>query len=235
MVKYVGWVGVFVSFVCVTAVCAEEGRVHASVGWFNRYVTEGIDHVPDSEFLITDLSIDLQVVDIGVFWAEALRDSYNEVYLSAVRGFSAGDMSLFFGVGRIEFPSGADRGSWEVLGGAEWEIPGIATLFAETWYDIDAVRGGFLEAGLLREFVVPPFGGRLTLEPYALLGVDYGFVSGPRRLKENNAQIGATAYWSLSARATLFAALHHSMALSNLDALDEGDVTWGGAGLAMSF
>ena len=224
------WVGMGVVCIGVTVALSDEARVHGTVGWFNRYVTEGMDHVPESDFLLADVTLDLKGVVVGAFWAEALDDSYNEVNLSAIHPFRAGALDFFLGVGRNEFPSGADQGSWEVLGGAEWVIPNLVTLFAETWYDFDALKGGFLEAGMIREF-----GGRLSFEPYVLMGLDYGFVSGPRRLKENHVQFGGVAYWAWTSVASLFGGIHHSVALTNLDGEGEGDVTWGGGGLQLSF
>lgn len=218
------WIAVGLLVGLVSTSSANE-RVSGAVGWYDRYVSEGIDTVPDSEFILSEITLDMGVLVFDVFWAQALSDSYNEVYFSVIHPFRVRALDLFVGVGRTEFPSGSDSGSWEVLGGAEWAIPNLATVYAETWYDFDVIEGGFLNVGLIREFGVPGTSDRLTLEPYAQLGLDYGFVSPPRRLKENNAQFGCTARY----------ALNRNIALTNLDALGLGDETWGGAGIQLAF
>ena len=109
------------------------------------------------------------------------------------------------------------------------------TLFAETYYDVDEIRGGFVETGLGVDIPVPSPDNRLALHPYVLLGADYGFVSGPRRLRENNVQGGVAATWRVHEHARLFGHISHSRALTNLDREGEGDTSWGGVGVELTF
>ncbi len=75
----------------------------------------------------------------------------------------------------------------------------------------------------------------MALHPYVLLGWDYGYVSGPRRLSENNLQGGMAVTLRIHANAKLFGQASHSLALTNLDREGEGDLTWGGFGLWLTF
>ena len=67
------------------------------------------------------------------------------------------------------------------------------------------------------------------------IGADCGFVSGPRRLRENNVQGGVAATWRVHEHARLFGHISHSRALTNLDREGEGDTSWGGLGVELTF
>ncbi len=133
-----------------------------------------------------------------------------------------------------ELPVGdEDPDSWEAFVGFEWEVIDMVHLFGEFYHDFDDVDGGFLELGIATEIPHPVEG--LELVPYAMIGFDAGFVSGTRRLNENNVIIGLEAEFEVNDVTALFAGVHHSFALSNLDDEDEGDVTWFIAGASLAF
>ncbi len=76
---------------------------------------------------------------------------------------------------------------------------------------------------------------RVSIQPYIMLGIDYGYVSGVRRLRENDFQIGVTGSYALTEHLELFASVSRSFALSNLNAIGEGNVTWGTVGIGLAF
>ncbi len=207
----------------------------AAVTWESRYVTEGINNVPGSSFIATEAVVSRHGFGLGAWWTEAFSDSYNEVNMFADYTHAIGTVEVTLGLNRLEFPAGDDPSTWEVYGGVLWEAVEQVELFVETYYDFDDVRGGFMEAGFAFEPAIPSPGDRLGVTLYGLTGFDYGFVSDPRRLQENNVQVGLTGSWSLHKNVDLIAHVNHSVALTNLDREGEGDVTWGGAGLAASF
>ncbi len=203
----------------------------------NRYVTEGIDNDPDSSgFWFNTLTADYQDFTFGAWYGQSLRGSaYNEINLFAEYGFSLGEVELFAGVTWLTFPAPDESSTWELYVGFEYEAHPLLTLFGETYYDVDEVRGGFVELGVASVLPTDGIDERLTLTPYGLWGLDYGYVSGPRRLKGNNLQFGLQAAFAIDANWDLFGSLNHSFRLGNLRAEDEGDVTWVSAGFALRF
>lgn len=199
----------------------------------NRYVTEGIDNVPDGGMVsLNEISGSIGLFHAGIAYAQFLDVSYNELNFFAGVAGEAGSLAWEAGVTYLTFPAPDEPSTWEIGLGVSWEINPHWVLFAGAYYDIDEVRGSFLELGF--EFPLEINEG-ITLTPYTLLGIDYGFVSGPRRLQENNWQFGLTAEYAINGVLTIFAAGHHSVRLSNLRAEGEGNVTWAVLGLTASF
>jgi hypothetical protein len=212
-------------------------EVEGSASIASRYVAEGMDVDPDSSaFFLGEVTATVEAFTFGVFYAQSLRrSSTNEINLFAEFGFGLGDVDLFAGINYLTFPAGDDADTWEFYVGFEYELNPNVVFFGETYYDFDEVRGGFLELGVA--FPFSPMAGdeNWELAPYVQLGVDYGFVSGPRRLRENNFQIGLLSTYALSDNAELFAGIHHSFRLKNLRDEGEGDVTWVEAGVSFAF
>lgn len=211
--------------------------LESSASISNRYVTEGINNDPDSSgYSFLEISGEYELVTLGIWYAQSLRgSSYNEVNLFAEYGFAIDDLELFAGVNFLTFPAPEDSDTWEIYAGGEYALLSWLNLFAETYYDIDEVKGGFLEVGA--SVPLPDIGidERLEIAPYVLYGVDYGFVSEPRRLRSNNIQFGIEAAFEVMPELLLFAAAHHSFRLSNLKNEGEGDVTWVEGGVIWSF
>ncbi len=203
----------------------------------NRYVTEGIDNDPDSSgYWFNTLTADYRDFTFGAWYGQSLRGSaYNEVNLFAEYGFALGELELFGGVTWLTFPVPDESSTWELYVGFEYEAHPFLTLFGETYYDIDEVRGGFVELGVASMLPTGGLDDRLELTPYALWGLDYGYVSGPRRLKGNNLQFGIDAAFAVADNWEIIGSLNHSFRLGNLRAGEEGDVSWVSAGVAFRF
>jgi len=199
----------------------------------SRYVTEGVDNVPGSGAFLFSPMASYRGFSLGGVYVEALSDSYNEVNVFVDYSREFGPLTVVGGLNHLWYPSGAENHSWEVFVGMEWEPVDSVTLFLDSYYDVRDIDGGFLEVGVKGNIPTPD--DRLELKPYGLFGVDYGFLSGSRSLRENNIQIGLRASLEVHDNAALFGHVSHSFALSNLDALGERDVTWFGGGVAVSF
>jgi hypothetical protein len=211
----------------------ERVSIQAYFAWENRYVTEGIDNVPGSTFTFTEVTAAYNGLTAGIWYAQALRDIYNEVNAYGGYAFETGPLTWFGGVNYLWYPTAVDPDSWEIFLEVEWAVLPYLNLFALTYYDVDEVQGGFLEFGISSE--IPLLEDRVILEPYFLFGVDYGFVSMPRRLQMNNAQVGLTVTVPMAWGIDAFATINHSFTMHNLSALGEGDVTWGGFGLTYTY
>ncbi len=129
--------------------------VNSSLTWENCYVTEGIDNMPRTSFLFSELDVGWHGLWLGAWWAEALSVSCNEVNLFSEYGVDAGPLSVYAGATRLEFPSGADSATWELYAGIEHSAGEYLTLFMEIYYDIDEVKGGFMETGIGADIPIP--------------------------------------------------------------------------------
>jgi len=209
--------------------------VSASSALANRYVTEGIDNLPDADAVFQgELVLGWESWSLGALYFQPTGGmADNEVNVFLEKALSLGAVGVFGGIEFLTFPASDEGDTWEVFLGVDWDLHPYLTLFAETIYDIDAVKGGFVELGA-STLIPQPLEG-LELKPYALLGLDFGYVSEGRRLKENHAQVGLKGTYALTDHLGLFASLQHSFALSNLDDEGEGDVTWGMAGVSLEF
>lgn len=218
------------------AVGAGGDTVETSVMLSNRYVTEGIDNVPESSsFLLGEVATDLGPVTLGAFYVQSLGNAYNEVNLFAEHGNDLGPIEWYAGLQFLTFPAPGDADTWEVYLGFECPIHDHIVLFGEAYYDFDEVRGGFIEFGASFPLPTPTDWDGLGWHPYVLMGMDCGFVSGPRRLRANHLQFGIEAEYSLNDNIAFIASLNRSQRLSNLRAAGEGNFYWGEAGVLMRF
>jgi len=233
--KYIAGILSLASIAALHTVQAEQ-PVFAGEGLLtSRYVTEGTNIAPGSDLLFQgEASAHLAGFTAGAVYVQSLSGTtYNEVNLVGQYGLDLGPVALFGGVTFLTYPSLDDPNSWELFIGFEWEaLPGV-TLFGETYYDVDDIKGGFLELGVAYELPLDldPF----VLEPYVLVGIDYGYVSRPRALKENNFQVGLEITYDAGDHWEIFAAGHYSFALTNLRNEDLGDIGWVQAGLRFEF
>ncbi len=202
--------------------------------WQSRFVTEGRRRVQDASFLMTTAEGHFGPLNLGAWWAQALTEtSYNrfDLYADTSLKFDPGELTL--GIRRVLYPTGKDNNSWEGNVGFDFNLGTWFTPFALTYFDVDEIGGGFLEAGVKAPFKLA--GDSLEIEPFGLLGVDYGYVSGDNDPRMNNLQFGAEIRWNVNPRWQIYGNINHSFSLSLLDSRNEGDLTWGGTGLRFSF
>jgi hypothetical protein len=234
MIKKCMIIGVTLSVAAgsATAIAPELGY---EIGYASRYVAEGIDSTPDAEGIFySELTIGIEDVSLGGLFLQGNNDSYNELNLFLESGLYLGPVSVHAGVQFLTYPAGEeDADSWEVYVGFDADLMGLATIYGAYFHDFDAINGGFLVIGLSSD--IPQLGEALTFSPYIQFGVDAGYVSGPRRLAENNLQVGVNAAWSLMDHVELVGGAHHSFALTNLNREGEGDVSWAQVGISLSF
>lgn len=208
-----------------------------TTSYSSRYITAGENNDPDSSgFLFSGITAEFEPITLGVWYAQSLRGSaYNEINLFAEYSITWEDFLFYSGITYLTYPALEDNKSWEYHIGVEYALWPWLNLFAETYYDFDDVRGGHIELGVSSTLSETGFDERLEITPYAFYGIDYGYVSGPRRLRSNNIQLGVEAEFELQPGVTLFAGAHHSFRLSNLRDEDVGDVSWVEAGFSWRF
>jgi len=219
-----------------TAEAATSMQSEISLSWASRYVSQGIANAHRSPFVSAEASTTIQDFTFRLWWGEALSNSYNEVNLFAGYGMKLGTVDLLFGVTRLEYPSDAEKGTWEASIGAEMPVAAGVVLFADAYYDFAETHGGFLEVGAKRQWVIGGTDERLSVEPYVLCGFDYGYVTGDtRRFTENQLQFGVKAAWAVTESIEVFARIDRSQRLTNLVREGEKSFTWGGFGTSMTF
>ncbi|MCH8474002.1 MAG: hypothetical protein LAT55_02105 [Opitutales bacterium] len=223
------------SFFAHTSSAQQGWEGSASLEVQNRYVAEGISEDNDADgFFFGEIAFEKADFTLGAAYVQAISGSiYNEVNLFAEYAFDLGEFVPFVGVQWNTFPAEGDDNEGEAFVGFDWEAWEDLTVYGEFFYEFYDVRGGFFTFGAEYELAEVVEG--IVFTPYAEIGVDFGFVSESRRLIENNFQIGLVASHELENGVELFAGLNHSFALNNLDREDEGDVTWGGVGVAFGF
>lgn len=74
----------------------------------------------------------------------------------------------------------------------------------------------------------------VTLRPYALLGLNFGYNT-PDYYGWNNFQFGVEAGWQVTRHISVFAGVHYSVALKALQTIEQGNVVWANAGISFSY
>ncbi len=227
--------------ISATVPVSAESEWGASLHWSSRYVSEGRDFVPGRQVAIGTFSAQWERMTLDMEWIDSIGGSFDYYTLGVQYGIDFADfhlieMRLSTGVRRRAFPSVNVSETWEVFFMTDWGLPGGLDFSANVRYDVDALRGGFVELGLSRPFVVRGSRERLKILPEILLGIDYGLVADHRRFRENHAQIKLGARWILSRRMTLAGGMNQSFPLGVLDKDPASlPLTWGNLGMIIHY
>lgn len=207
----------------------------AAVSLRNIDVAEGVRTDVKTGLLLTEAAASWAGFFVGLEYLQSLRENYNEVHLSLGYGLDIGPVAVGLAGTRVDYSPGTEEDTWEISGDLEWTVSRWLVLFIDGMVDVDEVRGGFAETGA--GLTPPAFGpdGRFSVDLYALIGWDFGYVSKPRRMEENHWQLGGEIVCSLIDHLELFADAHYSIPLTNLNREDEPSHVWGGVGLRLGF
>lgn len=219
----------------ITDLSAQGWEGSASFEVQNRYVAEGVSEDNDADgFFFGEIAFEKADVTLGAAVVQAIRgSSYNEINLFAEYAFDLGDFVPFIGIQGTGFPTEGPPNEAEIFIGFDWDVWEDIVIYGEFFYEFYEVEGGFFTIGA--EYELPELVEGVSLTPYGEFGVDYGFVSEDRDIIENHLQFGLVANYEVQEGLDVFASIQHSIALTNLDREDEGDVTWGGVGVAVGF
>ena len=110
-------------------------------------------------------------------------------------------------------------------------IPYITPSTVFIW-NLNDTPGGFLEFRIDGD--VPVIKEALTLNPYALLGLNFGYNT-TAEYGLNNFQFGIQADWQINKYLTAFAGINYSIALAALEAIGQGNEAWVNAGVSVGF
>jgi hypothetical protein len=99
-------------------------------------------------------------------------------------------------------------------------------------WDLNNNPGGFMELRLDGD--VPVYEDIVSLQPYALLGLNFGY-NNSYYSGWNNFQFGAQATYALNEHFSVFAGVNYSVALEALQQIDQENVVWANVGLSFAY
>jgi len=111
------------------------------------------------------------------------------------------------------------------------KIPYVTPSTAFIW-DLNNTPGAFLEFRLDGE--IPVYKDIVTLEPYALLGVNLGYNT-RSYYGWNSFQFGVEANWQINKIISAFAGINYSLAMTALQDIDQGNEVWVNVGLSFTY
>lgn len=107
------------------------------------------------------------------------------------------------------------------------EIPYVTPSTTVVW-NLNDTPGVYLEFRVDGE--VPVYRDVVTLNPYALLGLNFGYNT-TDEYGWNNFQFGLEADWKITKNISLYGGVNYSVAMTALRAIDQGNVVWANAGV----
>jgi hypothetical protein len=206
--------------------------LETSVGIDSSYVSEGVDNVPDTEWYYATVDFTWNFLGFSAFYGRTTDGSYDELDLSLGYSKELGPVTLTAGYTFLTYPETDDPDGHEVYVALDYSPIEWLTFAALGYYDFADIDGGFVELSAASS--IPIIEGRLSIDPYILLGVDFGYVSDEHDAV-NNFQVGVEVPFAITEHLSLVLAAHHSWALENLEDEELSDVSWAGAKLVYSF
>ena len=99
-------------------------------------------------------------------------------------------------------------------------------------WDLNNNPGGFMELRLDGD--VPVYDDIVSLQPYTLLGLNFGYNNADYS-GWNNFQFGVQATYALNEYFSVFAGVNYSVALQALQQIDQENVVWANVGLSFAY
>lgn len=110
-------------------------------------------------------------------------------------------------------------------------VPFVKPSMVFVW-DLNNTPGAILEFRLDGD--VPVWKDVLTLQPYALLGLNFGYTT-RSSYGWNNFQFGLEATWRVSRNISVFGGVNYSVAMTALESIGQDNVVWANAGVSFSY
>jgi hypothetical protein len=211
-------------------------REHPAMGWTagflweSKYVTEGRDNLEEGGIFSWEAAGEVSGFAAGAWFGLGDSEDYRELNLFIEYAHEFGDIETYVGYTRLEFypdhESDNELSAGLAYHGFPYLIPGVDYVYSTE------AKGSFVEVSLRSELGF--FEDRLMVSPYILEGFDFGYASeeydGP-----NNLQIGARVTYHLAEWCEVFGFGAHSWAHGDVEREGLGDLSWGGAGVSVSF
>jgi hypothetical protein len=237
--------------------------VNLSTGWESRHVHYGVDESGPSGTYVNEVGVRIGDFSVNVWNGFGLGNDLVEWDFTAAYNVDLGPVFVVPGYNLRYVPRYAKDDHGEAEHGHEEHgheeeghgehaerdhvhntygnelfvalgttaIPYVTPSAVFIW-DLNSNPGGFLEFRLDGE--VPVYEDIVSLQPYALLGLNFGYNNADYS-GWNNFQFGAQATVALNDYVSLFAGVNYSVALEALQQIDQKNVVWANVGLSFAY
>ena len=235
--------------------------VYASTGWESRHVHYGVDESGPSGAYFNEIGFNVGDFSVNVWNGFGLGNQLVEWDFTAGYNIEVGPVFITPGYNFRYVPRYAedshghddhgdhghgDHGHHEEESGGHQHntygnelfivlgttaIPYVTPSTIFIW-DLNNNPGGFLEFRLDGE--VPVYKEIVSLQPYALLGLNLGYNTS-EVYGLNNFQFGLQSTVAINKYVSAFAGINYSVALEALNAIDQDNVVWVNVGLSFAY
>jgi hypothetical protein len=229
--------------------------VNVTTGWESRHVHYGVDESGPDGAYVNEIGLQLGDLSFNVWNGLGTGNTLLEWDFTVAYNIDLGPVFIVPGYNLRYVPSYAkeegeeEEGEEEEGGEEEHEhshntvgnelfiavgttlIPYVVPSANLIW-DLNNNPGGFMELRLDGD--VPLYKDIVSLQPYALLGVNLGYNT-TEYYGWNNFQFGAQATVALNDYVSVFAGVNYSVALEALQQIDQKNVVWANVGLSFAY
>ena len=234
--------------------------VNVTTGWESRHVHYGVDESGPSGAYVNEIGVRIGDFSVNVWNGFGLGNDLVEWDFTAAYNIEAGPIFITPGYNLRYVPRYAkdshgeegeeEHGHEEEEHGEEHSehvhntygnelfvavgttaIPYVTPSAVFIW-DLNNNPGGFLEFRLDGE--VPVYEDIVSLQPYALLGLNFGYNTS-EVYGLNNFQFGLQGTVAINEYVSAFAGVNYSVALESLNAIDQDNVVWVNVGLSFAY
>lgn len=230
--------------------------VNVTTGWEGRHVHYGVDESGPDGAYVNEVGVQLGDLMINVWNGLGTGNSLVEWDFTVAYNLDLGPVFIVPGYNLRYVPSYAKSGDSaaeeEEEGGEHGEehehshqtygneifitigttlIPYVIPSANLIW-DLNENPGGFMELRLDGD--VPVYNDLVSLQPYALLGLNFGYNNADYS-GWNNFQFGLQATVALNDYISVFAGVNYSVALEALQQIEQDNVVWANVGLSFAY
>jgi len=229
-----------------------------ATGWESRHIHYGVNETGNGGAYTTDLGVWIGDFTLGVWNGFGTSTSFQEWDFTAGYNLELGPVFVIPGYNFRYTPETVEEGhahghEHEEAGHDEHEeegghihetygnelfvvlgtnkIPYVTPSTAFIW-DLNNTPGSFLEFRLDGD--IPVYKDIITLEPYALLGVNLGYNT-RSYYGWNNFQFGLQGNWQINKTISAFAGINYNLAMTALQDIDQGNEVWVNFGLRFAY
>lgn len=228
--------------------------------WESRHVHYGVNETGNSGAYANAVGVEIGGLALNAWNGFGLGNEFLEWDFSAAYNFELGPVFVMPGYNFRYMPGhveSGDHGGHDAHGGGEEHgeqggegahahntygneiflglgttaIPYVTPAMMFLW-DLNNIPGAFMELRLDGD--VPVYRDVVSVQPYALLGLNFGYNT-TDVYGLNNIQFGTQATWRLCKCLSAFAGVNYSVALEALEAMDQGNIFWVNVGLSFDY
>jgi len=237
--------------------------VNFTTGWESRHVHYGVNETGDSGAYVNEIGVRIGDFSVNVWNGFGLGNEFLEWDFTAAYNIEIGPVFIVPGYNFRYMPRHVEGGHEEhgheehghddhgeeehgddhgghahgiygnelFLAVGTTAIPYV-TPSANFIWDLNNTPGAFLEFRLDGD--VPVYKDIVSLQPYALLGLNFGYNT-TEVYGLNNFQFGLQGTVAINDYVSIFAGANYSVALEALEAIEQDDVFWVNVGLSFAY